>query len=100
VCAERSKTRDWFDLYVLMTQHGLSIVDFYNVFARLSVIPKFENARIRLLACRPDPADEGYEQLLIDAPSLDSMRAFFQTQFDELEVRLAKQAFSDRATDE
>jgi hypothetical protein len=100
VCAERSKTRDWFDLYVLMTQHGFSIVDFYDVFARLSAIPKFENARIRLLACRADPEDEGYEQLLTDAPSLDSMRGFFRTQFDELEVRLAKQAFSDLGTGE
>lgn len=100
VCAERSKTRDWFDLYVLMTRHGYSIVDFYDVFAHLSAIPKFENARIRLLACKADLADEGYEQLLTDAPSLDCMRAFFQAQFDELEVRLARQAFGDLATRE
>jgi hypothetical protein len=53
-----------------------------------------------LLACRADPEDEGYEQLLTDEPSLDSMRTFFRTQFDELEVRLAKQAFSDLGTGE
>lgn len=30
VCAERSKTRDWFDLYTLMTAHGYAIQDVHG----------------------------------------------------------------------
>lgn len=93
VCAERSKTRDWFDLYVLMTEHGFSIVDFHDVFLRYRATPKFDNAQMRLRTCTPDAGDEGYEQLLADAPTLDAMRAFFRTHLDELEIRQAKQAF-------
>nr|WP_302181251.1 nucleotidyl transferase AbiEii/AbiGii toxin family protein [Paraburkholderia sp. NMBU_R16] len=94
VCAERSKTRDWFDLYILMTQHGFSVVDFYEVFLRYNAMPKFENAQMRLRRCKADAGDEGYEPLLTDAPSLDAIRAFFRTHLDQLEVRLAKQEFS------
>jgi len=97
VCAERSKTRDWFDLYVLMKQHGFSIIDFHEVFLRYDALPKFDNAQMRLRACKPDAGDEGYEQLLTDAPSLGAMQTFFQQHLDELEVRLAKQAFSSAA---
>ncbi len=100
VCAERSKTRDWFDLYVLMTRHGFSIVDFHDVFLRYGAMAKFDNAEMRLRASKPDPGDEGYEQLLTDAPALDAMQIFFQERLDELEVRLAKQAFSSSASDE
>ena len=31
-CSERSKTRDWYDLYLLMTQHGYAGDDFYRAF--------------------------------------------------------------------
>jgi hypothetical protein len=96
LCAERSTTRDWFDLYVLLTQHGFTMDDFYAVYERLSVLNLYEIAAMHLRACRPDPADEGYERLLSDAPSLDSMRAFFREQLGELEVRVATRAFSEK----
>ncbi|WP_186310716.1 nucleotidyl transferase AbiEii/AbiGii toxin family protein [Paraburkholderia sp. BCC1886] len=93
VCAERSKTRDWFDLYVLMTQHGYGFQDFYRTFARLGFLNGYANAAMRLRKCVPDLDDPGYEQLLQTAPSLEELRTFFNANLDELEVDLATNAF-------
>jgi hypothetical protein len=98
VCAERSKTRDWFDLFILITQHGYDFHDFYRTFARLGVLNSYANAAMRLRKCRPDLDDPGYEQLLAKAPTLDELRAFFNAQLDDLEVDLAADAFLARKT--
>jgi hypothetical protein len=95
VSAERSKTRDWFDLYILITRHGYSMDDFYRVFESLDSLNKYDIATMRLRKCRPDLGDEGYEQLLPDAPTLDAMRTFFSEQLDVLEARLAEIAFRE-----
>lgn len=97
VCADRSKTRDWFDLYVMMTQHGYAMEDLYNVFERLERLPKFNIASSRLRACHPSLSDEGYEQLLDNAPSLESMRSYFSEQLDLLEIKLARYRFEQLA---
>jgi len=96
VCADRSKTRDWFDLYVLMTRHGYAIEDLYQVFERLNCLPKFDIASTRLRNGRPSVGDEGYEQLLAEAPTLGMMTDFFTKQLDQLEVQLAKEAFRQK----
>lgn len=93
VCADRSKTRDWFDLWVLMTLHGYTIDDFYRVFHKYEAGNKFDIAAMRLRSGRPDPGDEGYEQLLTAAPTLADLTAFFTGCLDDLEVRLAASAF-------
>lgn len=93
VCADRSKTRDWFDLWVLMTQHGYTIDDFYQVFQKYDAANKFAIAAMRLRSGRPDPGDEGYEQLLTAAPTLPELTNFFVRGLDELEVQLTAKAF-------
>lgn len=100
VCAERSKTRDWFDLHYLMSGHGFTIDDFYHVFLRCDARAKFDNAQHRLRSGRPQLGDEGYAYLLERAPSLDEIRSFFAEQLDGLEIRLAKRALSARHPDD
>lgn len=100
VCADRSKTRDWFDLWVLMTRHGYTIDDLYRVFQKYEAARKFDIATMRLRSGRPDPGDEGYEQLLDTAPTLEELTGFFTRSLDDLEVRLAATAFRSRDQDE
>ena len=77
VTADRSKSRDWFDLYTLMRAHGYSAGKFESVFAASRVRQKMEIALGRLTGGRPHALDEGYESLA-KAPALEEMSAFFR----------------------
>ncbi|MGF6575139.1 hypothetical protein ABH945_007268 [Paraburkholderia sp. GAS333] len=94
-CAERSKICDWFDLYVLMTRHGYTIVDFYRVFVRYDALGKYDIAAMRLRSGRTQAGDEGDERMLMleDAPPLEDMKRYFNEEVDRLEVGLAAGAF-------
>jgi hypothetical protein len=96
-CADRNKSRDWFDLYILMQHHGYGVRDLYDVFARSDALSHYEIAQTRLRACRRYQGDEGYEQLLDDAPSDEQMRAYFNEQLDQLEIELAAEAFREHS---
>ncbi len=61
VSAKRSKTRDWFDLYVLMKDHGFSWKDFYEAFIRAGNEGQYDFAAERLSTATPARSDEGYE---------------------------------------
>jgi predicted nucleotidyltransferase component of viral defense system len=75
--ADRSKTRDWFDLYTLFKFHGFTWNDFHDVFPRLSTISQYQNAAGRLCSGRPQANDEGYETLVAKPPSVREMRDYF-----------------------
>jgi len=92
-CADRSKTRDWFDLYVLMTQHGFDGDDFYRAFIDVDRESSFDIAGMRLRSGKPMLADEGYASLLGSPPSLEEMRNYFADVLDRLEVDLSAAAF-------
>ena len=77
VSAKRSKARDWFDLYVLMKDHGFSWKDFYQVFVRSSNEGQYDFAAQRLSSARPPREDEGYQALVPHPPSVEEMRDFF-----------------------
>jgi len=95
-CADRSKTRDWFDLYVLMNQHGFDGEDLYRAFVEASRENVFDIAGVRLRSGKPSLTDEGYVNLLPDPPSLETMRDFFVATLDRLEVDLSTAAFKTR----
>ena len=97
VCCERSKTRDWFDLYTLMTAHGYGFEDVYAAYASADRLPSFNIAAMRLRACKPESLDEGYLQLAGEAPTLEQMRGFFNEGLDALQVQQAKNAFRAKA---
>ena len=77
VSAGRSSTRDWFDLYHLMTAGGYTMNDFAGVFQRSADLTRFNIALHRLCSGRPDTRDEGFSALVEDAPPFDPIMAFF-----------------------
>lgn len=86
VCAARSKSRDWFDLYVLMREHGYTMDDFHRAFVDSGQPAKYDIATRRLLSGKPQLADEGYEQVAgAAAPTLGEMRSFFEGKISEFE---------------
>jgi predicted nucleotidyltransferase component of viral defense system len=76
--ADRSKSRDWFDLYTLFKHHGFTWKDFYDVFLKFSTIDQYKNAASRLCSGQPQANDEGYEALVSEPPSLEEMKEYFQ----------------------
>lgn len=90
VAAQRSKTRDWFDLYVLITRHGKTLEDMRAAFQKAGMEMQFDTALQRLCSGQPSPHDEGYEHLLQDAPTLEAMTRFFRTERDAYEQRQAE----------
>jgi predicted nucleotidyltransferase component of viral defense system len=101
-CAHRSKSRDWFDIYVLLRDHGFRLEDMREVFRKHDPY-NWDVAMVRLTSMKLSPADEGYAQLLADPPSLDMMRDFFRRERSRLEREEAasrilgkKSSFPDR----
>jgi hypothetical protein len=96
VSALRSKTRDWLDLYLLLNDHGFSIMDFAAVFREAEVESQCSIALSRLCSGRPQRDDEGFSHLLPNPPSLEQMRDFFIAQRNLLEVEAAAEAARER----
>ncbi len=93
LCADRSKTRDWFDLFVLMRDHQFTMRDFWCAFAEAGEELKRETALDRLCRGIPQRSDEGFEALLQNPPTLEEMRQFFSDLRDRYEVERAAAAF-------
>jgi hypothetical protein len=93
VCADRSKTRDWFDLYsLLQSPHGFEPVDVFAAFDKAGVPSKFDIALRRMTKGEPGVADEGFESLLENPPSIEELRGFFQEVFHKAQVEVASKA--------
>lgn len=93
VCAERSKTRDWFDVYVFLTRYGYTMADFRRTFEKVNHLSAFDSACHRMERCTPHPEDEGYQHLLDHAPTLEEMSAFFSAEIAKLQTDMARIAF-------
>ncbi len=91
ITAARSKSRDWFDLYCLMTQHGYTLESFHSAFVKAGIPSQFDLAMQRLCSGRPSLSDEGFELIAPHAPSLEEMRDFFVRQRDDYEQAIARQ---------
>ena len=89
VTAERSKSRDWFDLYILIKYHGYSVFDYYKAFESAGQLLKAENGMNRLCRGIPQLSDEGFEELMKNPPTLEEMAAFFKEQRDLYEIETA-----------
>lgn len=88
VSAHRSKTRDWFDLFVLMRDHGYTVRDYRQAFIDAGQPLACANGLRRLSSGLPDIRDEGFHALLPHPPSVEEMRDFFRQRRDELELEL------------
>lgn len=92
VSASRSKTRDWLDLYLLMRDHGFSILDYQNAFREAGIPAQCDIGLARLCSGAPQRDDEGFARLLANPPSLNEMKNFFNEQRNKLEIENASEA--------
>lgn len=91
--SDRNQSRDWFDLYILMTGHGYTIGDLYNTFQETTRQYGFDSATLRLRACKPALTDQGYSHLLENPPQLSEIRDFFNDQLDQWQIATSRNAF-------
>ena len=92
VSASRSKSRDWFDLYVLMRDHGFTLQEYAAAFAQGGIASQYESGLARLCGGVAQGNDEGYEGLIESPPGIEELTRFFREKRDEYEVTVAAQA--------
>lgn len=95
-CANRSKTRDWLDMYVMLSKGLFEPYDIYESFEMAGVTQKCQIALNRLCSGRVDQLDEGYESLLPNPPSVDDMAKYFKSVRNDIEVKRAEIEFRRR----
>lgn len=93
VSAQRSRTRDWFDLYVLMRDHGFTLRDYVAAFERAKQPLGLDIGINRLCSGHPDRADEQFQMIEGAPPSVEEMRDFFVGRRDAWERESAKERF-------
>lgn len=92
VSAQRSKSRDWLDLYLLLRDHGFKMADYRAAFHQARLDSQLDIGLSRLCSGVPQRNDEGYSHLLQNPPSLQEIRQFFEQLRAEFEVQRAKDA--------
>jgi hypothetical protein len=98
-CANRSKTRDWLDMYVMLQRGLFQPLDIYRTFELAGVPAKFDIAMARMCSGKVALLDEGYESLLAEPPSVADMQAYFKRVRDEVEVGVARLKMMERGRD-
>lgn len=96
--SERARTRDWFDLFVLLRDHGFTMRDFVRAFEVAESLGSSELAMERLCSGKPSRADPGFKSLLPNPPSLEELHAFFRPKRDELEISMAAERAARRGS--
>ncbi len=94
--ANRMASRDWIDLYVLITKYGFTLSDFQAAFQCEAIrdpAAKLSHAFQNLCRGIVSAADPGFETLMPDQPSLAEIAAFFSSIRDEYEAGEARKAF-------
>lgn len=76
-CANRTKSRDWLDIYVLLTGNYFKPADFYAAFEEAGVPMKFDIAMHRMCKDPIPESDEGYDTLLPNPPTITQMQKYF-----------------------
>jgi len=89
-CANRSKTRDWLDMYVMLQRGLFQPLDIHRTFELAGVPAKFDIAMGRMCSGKVGLLDEGYESLLAEPPSVADMQVYFKRVRDEVEVEVAR----------
>lgn len=91
--ADRTKSRDWLDLYLLLRSQRFDHRAFIESFERAAVPQKREIALMRMTLGKLHTNDEGFSALLADTPTLAEMTAFFRNLRDAVEQELACREF-------
>jgi len=93
-CADRSKLRDWFDVYTLLNCGLFSPMGIHETFERAGVPSKFDIARGRMTYGSPGINDEGFASLLPHPPSAEDLQVFFRGVFNVIEENVTKLALA------
>lgn len=96
--SQRSRLRDWFDLFVLMRDHGFGVVDFRAAYRQAGREEQWEAGWARLCDARPPLADEGFAALVQNSPDAVLMAQFFQERRRAAEITWAEAAFRTGST--
>jgi hypothetical protein len=94
VTSQRARSRDWFDLFVLMRDHGYALRDYVAAFEQADALTSCEFGLERLCIGQPGRADAGFQALIENPPSLPEMRAF-----SELAATSSRQRWPPSAPD-
>ena len=90
VLARRARSRDLFDLYTLINQHGYTIRQLVDVIGRIDPMANADHHRDVLRGLIPlDAADEGFAGVGV-AVTVETMYAFFETRISEYERKEAR----------
>ncbi len=90
--ARRSKSRDWFDLYVLLKDQGFTWRDYVRAFDDAGLSSQADVGFTRLCSGVPQRDDEGLQQLLPTPPSLNELKSFFESLREQREIETAREA--------
>ena len=91
--AERSRSRDVFDLMALIRGHGFRIGDAFHLIETLAPVERRDVERHKAVltgAIALDPEDEGFERLGLDT-DVASLYAFFEAEIARYERGLARE---------
>ncbi len=88
-CANRTKSRDWLDMYVMLSQGHFQPLDIYRTFELAGVASKFDIAMMRMTRGKIPSTDEGFASLMERPPSVNEMQTFFRHAFGTVQVDLA-----------
>lgn len=91
--ADRTKSRDWLDLYLLLNSGRFSAPDFTEAFSRAGVPQKMDIALRRMTSGTLPVTDEGYEAMLENPPSVQDMVRYFDSLRNQVQQLLAERAF-------
>jgi hypothetical protein len=89
-CANRTKTRDRLDLFVLLDRGLFQPMDIYGTFQLAGIPTKLDIAMSRMCSNRIPPDDEGYRTTMAKPPSLARMRKRFIQMRDAIETEAAR----------
>jgi hypothetical protein len=94
--ADRSKTRDWYDLHHLMTAGGFSMQDFARAFEDAGVPAKLGIALNRLCSGQSGIGDEGFAATAAKPPTIVELTRFFVEECGRLEITQGRQRFVEK----
>lgn len=97
VTANRSKSRDWLDLYLLCKDHGFTLAQWHRVYETAGYGEShFERALNRIVSGVVSPSDPGFESLLEKPPTTAGISSFFEEKRREYETGKAAQVLGPR----
>lgn len=95
VSSQRSKSRDWFDLYHLIRFGDFDLNDYVAAFKTAGIPSHWETGLARITSGKLSPTDEGYEELMDDPPSISAIVDFFIEERNRYEVEQAEKKFGE-----